>query len=35
MIGNVNGETPTLGLRVIASDIPMIQYSPMFDGKAS
>lgn len=35
MIGNANGEIPTLGLRIIASDIHMIQYSPLFDGRAS
>lgn len=34
MIGNANGEIPTLGLRIVASDIPMIQYSPQFDGLA-
>lgn len=33
MVGNANGEVPTLGLRIVASDIPMIQYSPMFDRK--
>jgi hypothetical protein len=35
MIGNINGQVPTLGLRIVASDIPLLQYSPLFDGKAS
>lgn len=32
MIGNANGEIPTLGLRIVAQDIPLLQYSPLFDG---
>lgn len=35
MIGNASGQVPTLGLRIVASDIPALQYSSLFDGKVS
>ena len=34
MIGNANGQIPTLGLRIVAQDIPFLQYSSKFDKKA-